>query len=264
MWKKAEWESEGCDRAHMNLPGHSDGLISAVAKANANTVVVIQSGNPVEMPWVDEVPAIVQAWYGGNECGNAIADILFGAVNPSGKLPISFPIRNQDNPAFLNFRSEAGRVLYGEDVYIGYRFYDTIGGDVAFPFGHGLSYTTFLISDLRVEKRGETLDVSLRIQNSGQRSGAETVQMYVRQASPSIRRPRKELKGFRKVFLKAGADTSLKISVSTKHATSYWDETRSTWISEKDTYTVFVGTSSANLVANSTFDTAATERWTGL
>lgn len=248
----------------MSLPGRSDELISAVAKANANTVVVVQSGTPVEMPWVDEVPAIAQAWYGGNECGNAIADILVGGVNPSGKLPISFPIRNQDNPAFLNFRSEGGRVLYGEDVYVGYRFYDTVDRKVAFPFGHGLSYTTFLISDLLVEKKGETLDVSLRIQNSGQRSGAETVQLYVRQASPSIRRPLKELKGFRKVFLETGADTSLKISVSTKYATSYWDETRSMWVSEKDTYTVYVGTSSANLVANCTFDTATTEWWTGV
>lgn len=248
----------------MSLPGRSDELISAVAKANANTVVVIQSGTPVEMPWADEVPAIVQAWYGGNECGNAIADILVGDVNPSGKLPISFPIRNQDNPAFLNFRSEGGRVLYGEDVYVGYRFYDTVDRDVAFPFGHGLSYTTFLMSDLLVEKRGETLDISLRIRNSGQRSGAETVQLYVKQAMPSIRRPLKELKGFRKVFLETGADTSLKISVSTKYATSYWDETRSMWVSEKDTYTVYVGTSSANLVASSSFDTASTEWWTGV
>lgn len=248
----------------MTLPGRSDELISAVAKANANTVVVIQSGTPVEMPWVNEVPAIVQAWYGGNECGNAIADILFGKVNPSGKLPISFPIRNQDNPAFLNFRSEGGRVLYGEDVYVGYRFYDTVDRDVAFPFGHGLSYTTFLISDLLVEKRGEMLDISLRVQNSGPRSGAETVQLYVSQALPSIRRPLKELKGFRKVFLEMGADTTVKISVSTKYATSYWDETRSMWVSEKDTYTVHVGTSSANLVAKSSFETAATDWWTGV
>ncbi|MCJ1464598.1 hypothetical protein MMC07_003211 [Pseudocyphellaria aurata] len=260
----AEWESEGCDRAHMSLPGRSDELISAVAKANANTVVVIQSGTPVEMPWIDEVSAIVQAWYGGNECGNAIADILFGDVNPSGKLPISFPIRNQDNPAYLNFRSEGGRVLYGEDVYVGYRYYDTVDRNVAFSFGHGLSYTTFLISDLQVKKNYETLDVSLRIRNSGQRSGAETVQLYVSQALPSIRRPLRELKGFRKVFLEAGAETSLNISVATKYATSYWDETRSMWVSEKDTYTVYVGTSSANLVANSSFDTDATVWWTGV
>lgn len=248
----------------MSLPGRSDELISAVAKANANTVVVIQSGTPVEMPWVDEVPAIVQAWYGGNECGNAIADVLVGAVNPSGKLPISFPIRNEDNPAFLNFRSEGGRVLYGEDVYIGYRFYDTIGRDVAFPFGHGLSYTTFLISDLRVDRTGETLEISIRIQNSGHKAGAETVQVYVRQALPAIRRPRKELKGFRKVFLEAGASTFLNISISTRYATSYWDETRSMWVSEKDTYTVYVGTSSANIVAKSSFSTSATYWWTGV
>ena len=236
----------------------------AVAKANANTAVVIQSGTPVRMPWVNEVSALVQAWYGGNECGNGIADILFGDVNPSGKLPISFPIRNEDNPAFLNSRSEGGRVLYGEDVYIGYRFYEALSRAVTFPFGHGLSYTTFQISNFHLERDEEMLEVSLQIKNSGTRSGSETIQLYVGQASPSIRRPPKELKGFRKVFLEAGAETSISITVLTKYATSYWDELRNMWISQKDTYTVQVGTSSANIIAEATFDTNVTEWWTGL
>ncbi|MCJ1300592.1 hypothetical protein MMC08_003389 [Hypocenomyce scalaris] len=260
----SDWESEGFDRPDMDLPGHVDELIMAVAKANANTVVVIQSGTPVRMPWVNEVSALVQAWYGGNECGNGIADILFGDVNPSGKLPISFPTRNEDNPAFLNFRSEGGRVLYGEDVYIGYRFYEALSRAVTFPFGHGLSYTTFQISNFHLERDEEMLEVSLQIKNSGTRSGSETIQLYVGQASPSIRRPPKELKGFRKVFLEAGAETSISITVLTKYATSYWDELRNMWISQKDTYVVQVGTSSANIIAEATFDTNVTEWWTGL
>ena len=248
----------------MNLPGHSDQLISAVAKANPNTVVVIQSGTPVRMPWINEVSALMQAWYGGNECGNGIADVLFGDVNPSGKLPLSFPIRNEDNPAFLNYRSEGGRVLYGEDVYVGYRFYETVDRAVTFPFGHGLSYTTFQISDFHLETRADTLEISLTIKNSGTRSGAETVQLYVGQAAPSVKRPPKELKGFEKVFLEAGAEKSITITLPTKYATSFWDEFRNMWVSQKDTYTVRVGTSSANIVTGGTFDTSVTEWWTGV
>ena len=248
----------------MSLPGRLDELIAAVARANPRTVVVIQSGTPVGMPWIDRVPALLQAWYGGNECGNAIADVLFGDVNPSGKLPLSFPVRNKDNPAYLNFRSEGGRVLYGEDVYIGYRFYEAIDRAVAFPFGHGLSYTAFQISNFRTVHNGPSLDFSFDIKNSGSRFGAETVQIYISQTSPSIRRPVKELKGFRKVFLDPGAQASVSISILTKYATSYWDETRDMWISEKDTYIVRAGTSSATMVAQCSFDTTVTEWWSGL
>ena len=248
----------------MKLPGRTNDLIAAVTKANANTVVVIQSGTPVEMPWVNDVAALVQAWYGGNECGNGIADVLFGDVNASGKLPLSFPIRNEDNPAFLNYRSEGGRTVYGEDVYVGYRFYETVKRAVNFPFGHGLSYTTFEVSDFHVENSGEKLEISLRIKNSGKRSGLETVQLYVSQTSPGIRRPVKELRGFRKVFLEAKTEETLNITLSTKYATSYWDEIRNMWISEKDTYVVQVGNSSANILAEGTFETKTTEWWDGV
>ncbi|MCJ1283038.1 hypothetical protein MMC26_002365 [Xylographa opegraphella] len=260
----SDWETEGRDREDMKLPGRTNDLITAVAKANTNTVVVIQSGTPVEMPWINEVAALTQAWYGGNECGNGIADVLFGDVNASGKLPLSFPIRNEDNPAFLNYRSEGGRTVYGEDVYVGYRFYDTVKRAVNFPFGHGLSYTTFEVSDFHIENAKGNLEVSLQITNTGKRSGAETVQLYLSQASPAIRRPVKELKGFRKVFLEAGAETTLTITVSTKYATSYWDEIRNMWVSEKDTYTVMAGNSSANTLARGTFNTETTEWWNGV
>ncbi|MBE3046627.1 glycoside hydrolase family 3 C-terminal domain-containing protein, partial [Candidatus Bathyarchaeota archaeon] len=149
----ADWETEGNDREDMDLPGYLDEMIAAVAAANPNTVVVMQSGTPVTMPWIDQVPALVQAWYGGNETGNSIADIVFGDANPSGKLSLSFPVHLRDNPSYLNFRAEGGRTLYGEDVYVGYRFYEYMERPVLFPFGHGLSYTSFAFSGLAVEEK---------------------------------------------------------------------------------------------------------------
>jgi beta-glucosidase len=229
----------------MNLPGHLDTLISAIASANSNTIVVMQSGTPVAMPWVEKIPAIIQAWYGGNETGNAIADVLFGDVNPSGKLPLSFPKRVQDNPAFLNYRSQRGRTLYGEDIYIGYRYYNAVDKQVLFPFGHGLSYTTFSFSDLRVKKDAEELSVTVNVKNTGKVAGGEVVQVYIAQRSPSIARPPKELKGFAKVFLEAGAGEDVEVKIEAKYAASFWDESRKEWIMEKDRYEVIVSDSSA-------------------
>jgi len=142
----------------MDLPGHTDELISAIANANPNVVVVLQSGTPVSKPWAYKISTLVQAWCGGNETGNAIADILFGDVNPFGKLPLSFPFRNEDNLAYLNYRSERGRVLYGEDIFIGYRFYEATNRRVQFHFGHGLSYSSFNLSNLKVSVRDPNFD----------------------------------------------------------------------------------------------------------
>lgn len=173
----SDWEKEGHDRTDMDLPAGSDELISRVLKANPRTVVVIQSGTPVTMPWADAACALLQAWYGGNEAGNGIADILYGDENPSGKLPLSFPVRLEDNPSYLNFQSERGRVLYGEDIYVGYRYYEKSKRAPLFPFGYGLSYTTFVRSNLSVivsspEYPGkltsaETITVSLTVKNTG-------------------------------------------------------------------------------------------------
>jgi beta-glucosidase len=242
-----DWESEGSDRQNMDLPGHHDALITAVAKANPNTVVVMQSGSPVSMPWLSQVPALIQAWYGGNETGNAIADVIFGDVNPSGKLPLTFPLCVEDNPAFLNYRSERGRTLYGEDVYIGYRYYEASKKKVLFPFGHGLSYTTFQFSDAKVtvDKEISRLKVSVSIQNTGSVAGAEVAQVYISQRNPSIGRPVKELKGFTKVFLEVGEKQEVHIVVETKYAASFWDEGCGMWVMEKDMYDVLVGSSSA-------------------
>lgn len=240
-------------------------LIEAVAKANPNTVVVTNSGTPYEMPWISSVNALVHAWYGGNEMGNAIADVVFGDVNPSGKLPLTFPVRNQDNPAFLNYRTEAGRTLYGEDVYIGYRWYEKIELPVLFPFGHGLSYTSFSISDLKINKDEQNLAVTVKVTNTGERAGAEVVQVYVNQKKPSIRRPVKELKGFKKVHLEKEESQDVEIVIETKYATSFWDEVREAWTSEKDSYTVILGTTSSDQNALSAgFEVEKTTWWNGL
>jgi len=239
-------------------------LITQVTSANPSTVVVIQSGTPVSMPFLSTTPALLHAWYGGNETGNAIADIIFGNVNPSAKLPLSFPKRIQDNPAFLSFRSERGRAIYGEDVYVGYRWYEALELPVLFPFGHGLSYTSFSFSDLKVEKGEKNLSVKVKIENTGSLAGAEVVQVYVSQKNPSIKRPPKELKGFSKAWLDKGEEKVVEVNIEVKYAVSFWDEVRNAWISEflfasypsefaaktnsmiveKDVYEVIVGGSS--------------------
>ncbi|PGH11907.1 hypothetical protein AJ79_04599 [Helicocarpus griseus UAMH5409] len=265
-----DWESEGYDRENMDLPPGSDELISRVIAANPKTAVVIQSGTPVTMPWANDAQALLQAWYGGNEAGNGIADVLFGDVNPSGKLPLSFPIRLQDNPSYLNFRSERGRALYGEDVYVGYRYYDKTQTPVLFPFGHGLSYTTFSRSGLQIASDGDKLTVSVTVKNTGDRAGSEVVQLYVTPApTNSINRPPRELKGFQKVHLGPGQSAEVKIEVDKKEATSFWDEIRGAWISEKGVYGVLVqGTTAGgkaedeNLKGN--FEVAETTYWNGL
>ncbi len=175
--------------------------------------------------------------------------MLFGTVNPSAKLPLSFPKRLQDNPAFLNYRTERGRALYGEDVYIGYRYYEQLELPVLFPFGHGLSYTTFSFSDLKVEKTDKELKVVVKISNTGSVAGAEVAEVYISQKNPSIRRPKKELKGFKKVFLEKGESKVVEVVIETKYATSFWDEIRNAWVSEKDTYEVIVGGNSEEIGA---------------
>ena len=208
-----DWESEGSDRPDMDSPPYIDRLIDRVLAVNRKAVIVLQSGTPVAMPWADHAHAILQAWYGGNETGNAIADVIWGEVNPSGKLPITFPRQLSQNPAFLSFRSERGRVLYGEDVYVGYRYYDKLSLQPLFPFGHGLSYTTFCFSDLEITMTEaklqsstyeESIFVSCVVENTGHRDGAEVIQVYVQQQKPSIMRPVKELKGFKKLALRSG------------------------------------------------------------
>lgn len=258
-----EFESEGFDRPDMDIPGYTNRLIAEVAKVNSNVIVVNQSGSPVTMPWINDISALVQAWYGGNELGNTIADVLFGDYNPSGKLSMTFPVALEDNPSYLNFGSTHGRVLYGEDVFVGYRFYEKVNTKPLFPFGFGLSYTTFEFSNLKVSVDGDDLTVTVDVTNTGKIAGGEAVQVYVAPTKPSIIRPNKELKDFAKVFVDAGKTKSVKIVTSVKEATSYWDSYHHKWLSEKDTYKVLVGNSSDNILQESLFATDKTYRWIG-
>ncbi|KAF2186107.1 hypothetical protein K469DRAFT_687508 [Zopfia rhizophila CBS 207.26] len=229
-----EWESEGYDRTDMALPPGTDELVAAVCSVNKNVVVVNQSGTLVAMPWVDKAPAILQAWFSSNETGHAIADVVFGKVNPSSKMPLSWPKRLEDNPAFVNYRSENGKVLYRENVYVGYHFYKKTKRDVLFPFGYGLSYSTFKISDLDIiDDTKDTITASITVCNSGSVAGAEVVQLYVTQQLPSIQRPPQELKGFKKVFLEPGQSLEVKIPISKKYASSFWDESVESFVMEK-------------------------------
>ncbi|KAK6461969.1 beta-glucosidase [Scheffersomyces coipomensis] len=259
-----EWESEGFDRPDMEIPGYTNQLIEEIVKVNPNVIVVNQSGSPVTFPWLDKVPALVHAWFGGNELGNTIADVLFGDHNPSGKLSMTFPKRLQDNPSYINFGATNGRVWYGEDVYVGYKYYDKVGLEPLFPFGYGLSYTSFKFDDLVVKSNEENVNVTVNVTNTGKLEGAEVVQIYIQAENPIVNRPVKELKDFAKVNLLAGESKSVELEFSIKEATSYWNGSKHSWQSDKDTYKVLVGTSSADIELVGTFTTHSTFNWTGV
>lgn len=248
----AEWESEGYDRQTMDLPrdGSQDNLIAAVLRAQPNTVVVNQSGTPVTMPWASDVPAIIQAWYQGQEAGNALADVLLGKANPSGKLPTTFPKRLSDNPAYHNWPGENERVVYGEGIYIGYRHYDAAAIEPLFPFGHGLSYTTFEYGAPKLSNTvlspSTTLTLSVPITNTGAVKGAEIVQIYIRDPKSRLPRPEKELAAFCRVEVPAG-ETGLAEVRLDKYAVGYYDTTLEGWIAEEGVFDVCVGASSKDI-----------------
>ena len=244
------WESEGFDRESMSLVGRQDELIARVAAVNPNTIVVLNVGSPVAMPWADDVAAIVQSWYGGQEAGNALADVLFGAVNPSGKLPTTFPVRLTDNPAYINYPGENGRVHYGEGIFVGYRYYDKKEVAPRFPFGHGLSYTTFAYSNLRLHGAqfgpGDEIVVSVDVTNSGERAGQEVVQLYVHDVESRLVRPLRELKAFAKVALAPGETQTVTLTL-TGQSLAYYDPAVGDWMTEPGDFTVLVGSSSRDM-----------------
>lgn len=235
--KDYEWEAEAIDMLSMDLPGRSNELIAAVAKANPNTIVVNQTGSPISMPWEAQVPAIVQAWYQGQEQGNCIADILLGTVNPCGKLPITFPRRIEDNPSYDNYPGEHNVVYYGENIYVGYRYYDHRKIEPLFPFGAGLSYTNFEYTNVRLSNDIISVDGSITVEvdisNVGNRDGKEVVQFYINQANPKLQRPPQELKGYDKVFVEAGATVTARTTLD-KVSVSYWNEAVKKWVIDGD------------------------------
>jgi beta-glucosidase len=243
-------ESEGYDRKHLNLTDQQVALIKAVSKAQPKTVVILNNGSAIAMgEWLDGVAGVLEAWMMGQAGGGAIADILFGKVNPSGKLTETFPLRLEDTPAFLNFPGENGRVHYGEGLFIGYRYYDSKGVPVQFPFGFGLSYTRFEYSNLQLKKRfkdGEGLKVSLDITNTGKVSGKEVVQLYVHHQKPRLLRPHKELKAFAKVELQPGETKTVKLKLDSR-AFAYYDPAYKGWIAEGGEYEILLGASAADI-----------------
>jgi beta-glucosidase len=255
-----EWETEGHDRPSMDLPAAQNDLIAKVATANPNTIVVLNTGSPITMPWLDNVAAVLQAWYPGQECGNAIADVLFGDVNPSGRLPQTFPKRLEDNPAFINYPGENGKVYYGEGIFVGYRHYDKKKVEPLFPFGFGLSYTTFEYCNLRVSSAsGDAVKVIVDVTNTGSREGQEVVQVYIHDVASRLVRPEKELKAFAKVRLQAGETQSVTFTLN-RDALSYYDPAQNGWVAETGTLEILVGSSVADIRARSLFEwTSAAE-----
>ncbi|HYF75571.1 MAG TPA: glycoside hydrolase family 3 C-terminal domain-containing protein [Symbiobacteriaceae bacterium] len=240
-----EYESEGHDRPDLSLTGRQAELIRAVAAANPNTVVVLNTGAPVDVSWADQVPAVVQAWYSGMEGGHAIADVLLGAVNPSGRLPVTFPGRLADTPAYHTFPGRR-EVVYGESIFVGYRWYDLRGLDVAYPFGHGLSYTSFAYSDLTVAPDGS--QVSVRVTNTGTMAGKETVQLYVSDPEASLPRPPQELKAFAKVALAPGESATVAFALD-ERAFAFYDPSVKRWVVEPGVFRIRVGASARDVRA---------------
>jgi len=249
-------DSEGFDRKRLELPAKQIDLINDTVAKNPNTIVVLVNGGPVSMEgWIDKVPAVLEAWYGGMEAGRAIADILFGDVNPSGKLPVTFPKKLSDSPAHASgskrtWPGEHGKVYYDEGIFVGYRHFDKNGIEPLFPFGHGLSYTTFEYSSVKVDKANlagdEGCKVSVDVKNAGMRAGAEVVQLYVQDVDSSLPRPPKELKGFQKIFLQPGEKKSVTFDIG-KADLSFYDEKQGNWVAEPGKFVLHVGSSSRDI-----------------
>lgn len=253
-------DNEGTDRFDITLPYCQNELIDALAEVTPNLVVVNISGSPVAMPWAGKVNAIVQAWYGGSESGHALADVLTGKVNPSGKLPFTMPLATADGPlksprqypGIQEEGKEWWQEYYTEGIFVGYRWYDTKGIAVQYPFGHGLSYTSFEISDASVKKSGKGFKVSATLKNTGERAGAEVVQLYIRDSEASVERPSKELKGFEKIYLEPGASRRLEFSIG-QEALSFFDADAHRWVAEPGEFHALLGTSSADIRADIPF-----------
>ncbi|MCV4231441.1 glycoside hydrolase family 3 C-terminal domain-containing protein [Virgibacillus sp. LDC1] len=246
----SRYESEGFDRKHLRIPPNQIALIEAVAKVQPNVAVVLSNGAPVEMPWLGEAKAVLEAYLGGQALGGAIADILFGDANPSGKLAETFPVALSDNPSYLFFPGEGDRVEYREGLFVGYRYYDSKKLNPLFPFGHGLSYTTFEYSKLTVDKKQlkdtEKLSVSVDVKNTGTQAGKEIVQLYVHDRESSVIRPDQELKGFHKVELAPGEAKTITFELDHR-SFAYYDIELKDWVVESGEFEIRIGKSSRDI-----------------
>ena len=243
-------ESEGYDREDLDLTEQQLALIDAVAAVQSKTIVILNSGSVIAVhPWVEKVNALLQAWMMGQAGAGAIAEVLFGVVNPSGKLAETYPIRLEDTPAYINFPGDVGQVRYGEGLYVGYRYYDKKKVSVQFPFGYGLSYTTFEYSNARAAEAFDDVDgltVSVDITNTGKVAGSEVVQVYVQDKDSTLDRPIKELKGFAKVYLEPGKTQTVSINLDFR-AFAYYHPKYSSWITEDGEFDILIGASSQDI-----------------
>ncbi|HWT22771.1 MAG TPA: glycoside hydrolase family 3 C-terminal domain-containing protein, partial [Solirubrobacteraceae bacterium] len=255
-------ESEGFDRTHIDLPASQTALLPRLAEAGPRLVVVLSNGSVVRLSdWEAHAGAILECWLSGQAAGGAIADVLLGAANPSGRLAETLPLRLEDNPSHLNFPGEEGHVRYGEGVFVGYRGYDALDRDVSYPFGHGLSYTTFEYAGLeatvggRVEDGDLGVEVTCRITNTGERRGKEVVQLYVGDPAASVARPPRELKGFAKLELDPGETGTATFRLGARDL-SYWSAAAGGWVLEPGEFVLAVGASSRDLRLAETVEVA--------
>jgi beta-glucosidase len=227
-----EWESEGHDRTSMHLPGRQDELIERVAAANPRTVVVVNAASPVDLSWADEVAAVLQCWFGGQEMAAGVSDVLLGTSEPGGRLPTTIPRELRHSPSHDNFPGENGELRYGEGLFMGYRGYEHRGIAPRFPFGQGMSYSMFELGEPRLSSRtfaaGDSFRLTVPVTNTGARAGSEVVQCYVAPVSPRLVRPVKELKAFAKVRLEPGATTEAVLTLD-ERSFSYWDPGQRDW-----------------------------------
>lgn len=248
----AEWETEGRDRRRMELPGRQDELIARVAHVNDRTVVVVNAGSPVVMDWADDVAAVAQLWFPGEEGAPALAAVLFGDADPGGRLPLTIPRRVEDTPAFTSYPGERGKVVYGESVFGGYRWYDRRRIEPRFAFGHGLSYTSFRFGALELDRTDlgpdPSVELHVPVTNTGVRAGTEVVQCYVHDVAASVARPEQELRAFAKVELGPGRSTSVVIRLD-RRAFAFWDPDTHGWLVEPGDFEIRIGASSRDIRA---------------
>ncbi len=244
------YETEGADRQHLQMPPNHNRLIQAVAAAQPNTIVVLQNGSAITMPWLSDVKAVVESWLGGQAGGSAIADVLFGRVNPSGKLTETFPQRLEDTPAFLNYPGENRQVTYGEGLFVGYRYYDKKKIAPLFPFGFGLSYTEFQYGELELShsemSNADTLEVKLNVENIGDYAGQEIIQLYVKNHESSLQSPEKELKAFAKDALEVGETKTITMTLNWRDF-AFYDDRKKAWATESGKFDILIGSSSNDI-----------------
>ena len=256
------FESEGYDRSHMRLPECQNRLITEILKVQPNTVIVLHNGSPVEMPWLGEIKGLLETYLGGQAGGAAAANILYGKINPSGKLAETMPLKLSDNPSYLNFGG-GEKVEYREGIFVGYRYYDTKEMDVAFPFGYGLSYTTFAYSNLKLSMENptekDTVMVSADVTNTGKSAGKEVVQLYIRDLTGSAIRPEKELKGFEKVFLEPGETKTFTMELN-KRSFAWYNTELHDWFAASGDYEILVGASSRDIRLTETLHLNSSQR----